>query len=111
MTPLKRENAFFQVKSVELGGRQKVANCRQAPCVKIATFGLSWGTPHEPETHTFPCFSPCSFRPLKQGRGDTYAHPRIPAFSFRPLNKGSDDTPKTHTRIEHVISRLKTGVK
>ena len=32
-------------------------------------------------------------------------------FAFRPLNKGSDDTPKTYRRIEHVISRLKTGVK
>ena len=52
MTPLKREHAFFQVKSVELGGRQKVANCRQAPCVKIATFGLSWGTPHGRSKHT-----------------------------------------------------------
>ena len=37
--------------------------------------------------------------------------PRWDQFAFRPLNKGSDDTPRTYTRIEHVISHLKTVVK
>ena len=54
-----------------------MANCRQAPCVKIATLGLSWGTPHERHTHT---------------HTHTHGFQRIPAFSFHPLNKGSDDS-------------------
>ena len=102
MTPLKREHAFFQVKSVELGGRQKVANCRQALCVKIATFWLSWAPPRAIHTQ----IATFLVSALKTGaRRHTHAH-GLQRFSFRPLKHVRDDT-HTHTHNSPVAINTK----
>ena len=89
MTPLKREHAFFQVKSVELGGAPKSGKLQTGLLYENCYFWAVVGYPPRAiHTHTHGI-----------QRGDTHTHTDFHVFRPGPESRHEATHTHTHTRI------------